>query len=148
MASIAQDRGLTLAPFRRLYGDFRDIMLSDSLFTIPDGATDARPAGNSAALLPQVIALPSRVRFETAVNQWQHDIMFDSLPDEMKGHASFMEIIAEGSRVVPLIAAHLRKEPSFLFLALEEIFGEDPVPEDAYGDLTTTVSAWLQWLQR
>ena len=98
--------------------------------------------------MPTVIPMPNRELFNTALARWLEDTAFDSLPDEMKMHDSFGDIIQEGNRVVPLIAASLRRSPSFLFLALEEIFDEDPVPEDAYGNLQATVSSWLQWLQQ
>ncbi|MEO8547143.1 MAG: hypothetical protein ABI422_02120 [Sphingomicrobium sp.] len=124
-----------------------DVLLTDSFFEIPQRLDEAPTREDPEARVLQVIAMPNRTRFEAAVAQWLDDTEFDSLPDEMRDHVSFQAIVQDGVAVVPLIAAHLRRTPSFLFLALEEIFGEDPVPEDAYGNLRTTVSAWLRWLQ-
>lgn len=148
MASAAYNSGLTLAPFRRIYGDVREVLLADSFFALPEAQIEEPPQENDEAIVPEVIAMPSRARFEAAVARWHQDIQFDSLPDEMKEYESYQEITQDGIIVVPLIAAHLRRTPSFLFLALEDILGEDPVPEEAYGNLQATVSAWLRWLQR
>lgn len=149
MASLALDSGLTLSPFRKMYGDVQGAaLLANSFFSIPAPRAEADPDEEPDLLVPTIIALPNRVRFESAVAEWLEESEFDSLPDDMKDHESFKAIVQDGVQIVPLIAAHLRRSPSFLFLALEEIFEEDPVPEDAYGNLQTTVSAWLQWLQR
>lgn len=149
MASAAYDRGLTLAPFRKMYGNVQEaVLLADSFFSIPENQADVSPSEKPEARVPQVITMPSRNQFEAAVAQWQNDIRFDSFSADMKEHESFREIVAQGYDVVPLIAAHLRRKPSFLFLALEEIFGEDPVPEAAYGKLNSVTAAWLEWLQR
>ena len=149
MASAFYDRGLTLAPFRRAYENCRETtLLTDTYFAVPERESDPAPIEDTTARINVVIPLPSRARFEAAVARWQADISFDSFPADMKEHESFGNIIEQGYEVVPLIAAQLRREPSFLFLALEEIFGEDPVPEDAYGNVKTVSSAWLEWLQR
>lgn len=149
MANAALDEGLTLTPFRRVNVGVPGFeLLTDALFTTRPDYTQSTPQAIGSLPAPNVIPLPNRAKFEAVVAEWLEDIEFDSLPDEMKGHETFREIVGEGSRVVPLIASTLRKSPSFLFLALEEILGEDPVPEEAYGNLDTTVASWLQWLQR
>lgn len=148
MPNVACDGGTTLAPFRQVYSDHAMRVMADMLFAIPKRRVEPVPAESPEARVPQVITLPSRDQFERAVAQWQRDIRFDSFSEDMKDHESFHQIVAQGYGVVPLIAAHLRREPSFLFLALEEIFGEDPVPEEAYGKLSSVASAWLEWLRR
>ncbi len=95
-----------------------------------------------------IASWPARQEFKAHYNQWLEDSIFDSLPDRMRRHESYRAIIELGDRVVPLIAAELRKEPSFVFLALEDIMQCDPVPEEAQGDLHATVAAWLTWLQK
>lgn len=96
----------------------------------------------------RVVDLGERQKFKADYATWLEDSMFDSLPNMMREHHSFREIIQSGERVVPLIASELRRRPSFLFLALEDITGEDPVPDEARGNLKATVSAWLAWLRR
>lgn len=148
MASVVSEDGLTLAPFRRIYEERELALLTDAYFkTGRLGTALVQPQPDEPAT-PNVVQLPNRAQFDTILARWLNDTAFDSLPDEMKEYDSFNEIVSMGSRVVPLIAANLRRSPSFLFLALEEIFGEDPVPEEAFGNLQATVSSWLQWLQR
>jgi hypothetical protein len=89
-----------------------------------------------------------RAFFDQAYQQWLQDSAFDSLPDQMKAHESYQAIVALGDRAIPVIAAELRKSPGFLFIALEDITGEDPVPEEAQGNLRATIDAWLTWLRR
>jgi hypothetical protein len=148
MASLATDFGVTLVPFRQIYGERGITLLADTFFTTLDQRGKAPAVDLDQLAMPTVVQMPDRAQFDTALARWEDDMAFDSLPDEMKEHESFREVIQQGKQVVPLIAAHLRRSPSFLFLALEEIFGEDPVPEEAYGNLKATVSSWLQWLQR
>jgi hypothetical protein len=147
MASAALIDDFTLAPFDGVYGRSREPdLLSDDYFLTRIGrwavhAADIEPP------LPHVVQPPDKFAFEDAVSQWLADIEFDSLPGEMMSHPSFKAITDQGPRIVPLIAAHLRKSPSFLFLALEQITHENPVPADAYGNLRDVVAAWLKWLR-
>jgi hypothetical protein len=92
--------------------------------------------------------LINRAEFDQDYEQWLQDSEFDSLPEHMKAHASYLSIVAMGQRAIPVIAAELRKRPSFLFLALEDITGDDPVPEEFQGNLRATIDAWLTWLRK
>lgn len=148
MASAAIEFGLTLAPTWPIYGDRNFPLLADAFFASGNDHIEFQQVELDEPSMPKVIPMPNRAQFDDALALWLNDMAFDSLPDQMKEHDSFQEVIKEGSRVVPLIAASLRRRPSFLFLALEEIFGEDPVPEEACGNLEATVASWLQWLQR
>lgn len=85
--------------------------------------------------------------FRANYEQWLEDSMLDSLPGAMRAHESYQAIVAMGQRVVPLIAAELRRSPGFIFLALEDITGADPVDESSMGNLGATTDAWLKWLR-
>lgn len=89
----------------------------------------------------------ARALFKLNYHRWLDDSEFDSLPEMMREHESYQAIVGRGERVLPLIAAEMRRHPSFIFLALEDITGENPVPEWALGNLEATTSAWLAWLQ-
>lgn len=148
MVSLATEFGVTLNPYHQIYSGRDATLLTDTFFATLGRLRNPPAVDLDQLAIPTVVRMPDRAQFDAALERWQVDMAFDSLPDEMKGHESFREVVQQGSKVVPLIAARLRRSPSFLFLALEEILGEDPVPEEAYGNLQATVSSWLQWLQR
>jgi hypothetical protein len=148
MASLAYRPEQTQAPYR-----------SWNLFSRDDSLqADQRVVDDVVSVLefrwPTPVALKTqpepiiRTDFKESYRQWLEDSLFDSLPDRMRRYQSYQRIVAMGDRVVPLIAAELRQEPSFLFLALEEITETNPVPKSATGNLKQTVDAWLSWLRR
>ena len=140
----------TLAPIRRdKWPPANTALQSDKLYWVqrlhevnsrPDVLQEEQPV-----IAPQ--AQTDRDVFKASYQQWLEDSMLDSLPDIMRDHDSYRAIIAMGPRVVPLIAAELRREPSFIFLALEDITGADPVDEASMGHLRATTDAWLKWLR-
>lgn len=60
----------------------------------------------------------------------------------------FLAIVGMGELAVPLIVRELSTEPSFLFLALGEITGENPVPPSSAGKVGEIVEHWLSWADR
>lgn len=90
---------------------------------------------------------PERELFRINYEQWLNDTLFDSLPGPMRAHASYQAIIGLGKRAIPLIASELRRKPGFIFLALEDITGADPVDEVSKGNLRATTGDWLAWLR-
>lgn len=150
MASAAYRPDVTQAPFRGFLSHSTRGFLQADLLVID---ADFEQLADTDEVLPDLVAprvlpLPDRTAFKAQYEQWLQDSLFDSLPERMTRHDSYRAIVGQGERVVPLIAAELRKEPSFLFLALEDITGADPVPAQVRGDLKATVSAWLSWLRR
>lgn len=148
MASAAYRPDQTQAPYQSWFPVGRDHQLQADErlrsydvgileFTLPMLAAVGEQANQSA-----------RTKFKIIYNQWLQDSLFDSLPDRMRRYDSYQQIVAMGDRVVPLIAAELRQKPSFIFLALEEITKNDPVPKATRGNLRETVNAWLSWLRR
>ena len=139
----------TLTPYKPV-PRLRDIALQvDEQFRAND-VEGVNRWGNAAAA-PVIISIGEaveRAEFRKNYSQWLWDSEIDSFPDCMKEHDSYRAIVARGDRVIPLIAAALRNDPSFIFLALEDITGENPVPEGARGNLSETVRAWLNWLSR
>lgn len=98
---------------------------------------------------PEIAEAPldERSSFKLNYIRWLDDSEYDSLPEMMRAHESYQSIVARGERVLPFIASELRKDPSFIFLALEDITGKNPVPPNAVGNLQATTDAWLAWLQ-
>lgn len=152
MASRAYQPDQTQAPYKSWSNHGRDRRLqTDALLISFDSIGDIeREALAPNANLEQIHSefWPAHAEFKANYLQWLEDSMFDSLPDRMRRHSSYQSIVATGDRVVPLIAAELRREPSFLFLALEDITQGDPVPDEARGNLSQTVAAWLSWLRK
>ena len=60
-------------------------------------------------------------------------------------HPAYQRIIGLGMVVVPLIMEELSSELDHWHWALAAVTGEDPVPEDAAGDLEAIAAAWLSW---
>jgi hypothetical protein len=63
----------------------------------------------------------------------------------MADHPAYREIISMGKPVVPLILAELEERPDYWFAALRAITGEDPVPNEARGNVRAMTGAWLAW---
>jgi len=150
MVSLAYRPEQTQAPYRGFVQSVGSRQLQTDLLL---HAVDADSAISQVAIAPKLpaphlVPLPDRAAFKAQYEQWLRDSLFDSLPDRMTRYDSYKAIVDQGERVVPLIAAELRKEPSFLFLALEDITQADPVAPELRGDLKATVSAWLSWLRR
>jgi hypothetical protein len=49
------------------------------------------------------------------------------------------------NEAIPALLVDLRNEPSHLFLVLQTLTDDNPVPESAYGDLDGIVAAWVAW---
>jgi len=64
---------------------------------------------------------------------------------------SYQKIIKMGDVVLPLILSQLKQEgnnPDHWFIALETITGEDPIPENVYGNMPKMAEAWLSWAEK
>jgi hypothetical protein len=148
MASAAYRPDQTQAPYQRWFPIGRDHQLQadEQLRNYDVGIMEF--SWPTLATVGEQVNQSARTEFKTVYHQWLQDSLFDSVPDRMRRHDSYQRIVTMGDRVVPLIAAELRQEPGFIFLALEEITKSDPVPEAARGNLRETVNAWLSWLRK
>ncbi|MDE2838145.1 MAG: N-6 DNA methylase [Chloroflexota bacterium] len=64
---------------------------------------------------------------------------------QMVTHMAYQRIIGLGMPVVPYILQELQAKPDHWYWALGAITGEDPVPQEAQGDLWRMTAAWLEW---
>ena len=90
------------------------------------------------------------ILFSRLVEQWREERGITSSLSEMFKCPSYQEIIEMGERAVSLILDQIVREendPDHWYAALEAITGEDPVPEDAYGDTVKIAEAWLSWAE-
>lgn len=134
-----------------------------SLFIVGDNAVaqDASPppdqplpayisAANPALLIDQNLELS--IRFQSLLSQWHVERGATSSIVEMCTVPAYLQIMALGPEVIPLIINQLRSEendPDHWFFALHYLTkGFDPVPEQDKGDMAKMATAWLEWADR
>jgi hypothetical protein len=84
-------------------------------------------------------------RFQKLASRWKRESSFMSSPLDMAALPSYLQIIAMGPDVVPLILDELREEPDQWFVALALLTGADPVPDHLAGQVDQMAAAWLEW---
>jgi hypothetical protein len=86
-----------------------------------------------------------KVAFEELALSWSTDTAHLSSPIKLMKHPAYQRIIGLGPPVLPLILKDLAESGRFWFPALSAITGENPVPDDAAGDIERMTSAWIEW---
>ena len=84
-----------------------------------------------------------RKELATHANKWHKDTVHLSF--HQLEHPSFRAIVRMGPAVIPFILERCVVVPSWTILALEEITGIQPVPEDHSGNLWAITQDWIQW---
>ncbi len=95
-----------------------------------------------------IVVQSKELLFASWVKQWHKERGITSSISDMIACPSHLKIIALGEQALPLILTQIKREgddPDHWFVALEAITGENPVPEDAYGDSVKMAKAWLLW---
>jgi hypothetical protein len=92
--------------------------------------------------LRQVIV---RDYFRDALARWQREAELSSLLAEKRTHPAYRQILGLGEEMIPLILKEIEIRPSFIFMALNDITGEDPIPNEHRGRLSLMVADWLAW---
>ena len=92
--------------------------------------------------------LSNEDKFTILVETWKRDSQFLSSTGDMAELDSYKQIIEMGSSAIPLILRELQREPDYLFTALQQISGTNPVTEAELGRLQLMTDAWLRWGQR
>ena len=91
------------------------------------------------------------LKFQQLVKNWHEEIGLSSSGSEIVASPSYLRIIAMGKSALPLILQELRDhsdDPDHWFVALQTITGENPVPEEAYGDTVRMAQCWLTFADR
>ncbi len=83
--------------------------------------------------------------FQAAIAEWNRDTSFVSSASQITHHPAFRRIVTWGRPSVPFILGELKRRPSLLVMALNEITGEDPVDPGAVGKITEMSKSWLAW---
>ena len=97
------------------------------------------------------VVVDERQLFALYVEQWREERGITSSISDMVVCPSYLKIIALGEKALPMLLAQIEREgddPDHWFAALEAITGQDPVPEDAYGDTVKMAKAWLLWAEK
>lgn len=85
------------------------------------------------------------VDFDKFKEEWQNDTAIISNPNQIAMHPAYQRIIGMGANAIPLIIREMVKKPGHWFWALKAITGEDPVPEEARGNIKRMTELWLDW---
>ena len=85
--------------------------------------------------------------FNDYYDQWHNETKYLSSPI-MFENKHYRNIILLGMSVVPSIIKKLKETPAHLFEALVEITGEDPVPENHWGDIEEMAQDWIKWWEK
>lgn len=84
--------------------------------------------------------------FPELAAQWRAETAHYSDMERSAAHPIYRALIALGYRVVPFMLNDLRRqEPGFWFIALAEITGENPIPQEDRGNIRRMAAAWLKW---
>lgn len=91
------------------------------------------------------------VKFQRLIAGWHEEARFSSSPIDIINAPAYQSIIGMGPAALPLIFRQMELEgdkPDHWSWALQAISGENPVPEEAWGDLRATAAAWFDWARR
>lgn len=119
----------------------RRIVISSEQRAQPPAAKAKRPTPT----LNQQIDADMRREFTNLTKQWQSAHQFTSSISDVALHPAYQRIIGLGPAVLPLIFRDLEKSLNHWFWALNALTGENPVPEDQYGDMEAMRARWLEW---
>ena len=86
-----------------------------------------------------------RAAFEGLAEAWWMATAHLSSPNKLMENARYRQIIGLGPAVLPLLLRDLAKTQRFWFPALSAITGQNPVPDDAAGDIRRMADAWIEW---
>ena len=86
-----------------------------------------------------------RVAFEELAQTWTAETGHISSPVRLMEHPAYRQIIGFGPAVLPLLLKDLAENRRFWFPALNAITGDNPVPDNAAGDVARMIEAWLAW---
>lgn len=86
-----------------------------------------------------------RDHLSNLLGQWHDETQFSSSLAAKKAHPAYKAIVALGEEAIPLILDVLEEGPDFIFMALHDITGEDPVHVEHHGRLPAMLQDWLNW---
>ena len=85
------------------------------------------------------------LRFFDLKDEWERDTALLSSITDIAMHPAYQQIIGIGPVAISLILYEMSKKPNHWFWALKSVTGEDPVPQEARGDIREMTETWLSW---
>lgn len=94
-----------------------------------------------------------RQRFMNHYEAWNEDTMFENNPYKIVANPHFKAIVDMGSQVVPYIINEIKKDPSFLYHALELIFNKQIIRTERVGGMLSfnvkgNCKAWVENIEK
>jgi hypothetical protein len=83
--------------------------------------------------------------FHELANEWRRERGPTSSVEGMAMQPAYQKIIGLGQPAVALILDELKRSPDHWFWALRAITGDNPVPEDHWGNVNLMAKDWLSW---
>lgn len=84
--------------------------------------------------------------FYAVLNRWRSETKFLSDPAKITSHPSYVALVENADKVIPLIKMELSRKPSHLIWVLEDHFGVDPYSPGDEGDVARQTNRWLAYL--
>jgi hypothetical protein len=104
----------------------------------------------SASLLPPIALLSDKEesmedKFSRLADRWERETRFLSSVGDIVTHKDYLQIMALGVDVVPLILKRMKRKRGLWFDALSFLTRDDPVTDDIRGDIRAMTDAWIEW---
>jgi hypothetical protein len=109
-------------------------------------------AGDTPTTVPSALGispLPSgesvEEKFHRLAATWKKAVALLSSSRARESHPAYLDIIALGPSVVPLLLRDLEANETHWFTALSRITGVNPIPDADAGNVPNMAKAWLDW---
>jgi hypothetical protein len=86
-----------------------------------------------------------KANFQRLAAAWRADTAYLSSTNDQVAHPAFLEIVAMGPAVIPLLLRELENRTGHWHRALGGITGVDSTPAADRGTTAKTAEAWLRW---
>jgi hypothetical protein len=85
------------------------------------------------------------IAFHRLARKWREERGSTSSPSKLVNTESYRKIIGMGPKAIEMLLSELQRQPDFWFAALRAVTDEDPVPDEARGNVKKMREAWLDW---
>jgi hypothetical protein len=84
-------------------------------------------------------------KFHRLASEWKEETgHLSSMPAKLM-HPKYQAIIGMGPDVLPILFRELQRKPDHWFWALSALTEQNPIPDEAAGNLKKMTQAWLNW---